>query len=74
MPGKCREETVMPIPADRRGRGHSRGRGRSGVAALDYVLVLAVILPLVAFVMWIGPRVMQLAYEMVCVLVSWPFM
>jgi hypothetical protein len=35
---------------------------------------LAVILPLVAFVMWIGPRVMQLAYEMVCVLVSWPFM
>jgi hypothetical protein len=58
----------MPTPGDR------RGRGRSGVAALDYVLVLGVILPLVAFVMWIGPRIMQLAYEMVCVLVSWPFM
>jgi hypothetical protein len=49
-------------------------QNRSGVAALDYVLVLAVILPLVAFVMWIGPRVMRLTYEMVCVLVSWPFM
>ena len=64
----------MPIPAYRHAGRHGRGHDRSGVAALDYVLVLAVILPLVAFVMWIGPRIMQLAYEMVCVLVSWPFM
>ena len=51
-----------------------RGRTRAGVAALDYVLVLGVILPMVAFVMLVGPRIMKLAYEMVCVLVSWPFM
>jgi len=50
------------------------GRGRAGVATLDYVLVLGVILPMAAFAMWIGPRIMKLAYEMVCVLVSWPFM
>lgn len=47
---------------------------RAGAAALDYVLVLGVILPLVAFVMWAGPRIIRLAYEMISVLVSWPFM
>ena len=47
---------------------------RAGLATVDYVLVLGVILPMVTFVMWIGPRVMRLAYEMVCTLVSWPFM
>ncbi len=50
------------------------GAGRRGVAALDYVLVLAVILPAVAFVMWAGPRIIRLVNEMTCVLVSWPFM
>ena len=48
--------------------------GRRGLASVDYVLVLGVVLPLVAFIMWIGPRIIRLAYEMVCVLVSWPFM
>ena len=51
-----------------------RRRRRSGLASLDYVLVLGVILPLVVFVMWAGPRIVRLAYEMVCVLISWPFM
>ncbi len=51
-----------------------RVKHRRGVAALDYVLVLGVVLPMVAFVFVIGPRIMHLAYEMVCVLVSWPFM
>jgi len=55
------------------GRG-ARRAGRRGVAALDYVLVLAVILPAVAFVMWAGPRIIRLVNEMTCVLVSWPFM
>lgn len=55
----------------RRNRGRP-GR-RAGLASLDYVLILGVVLPLVVFVMWIGPRIMRLAYEMVCVLVSWPF-
>ena len=44
------------------------------MAALDYVLVLGVVLPLVTFIMWIGPRMMRLVYDMVCLLISWPFM
>ncbi len=54
--------------------GKERRASRRGAAALDYVLVLGVILPMVAFVMWAGPRIMQLVYEMICVMVSWPFM
>jgi hypothetical protein len=29
---------------------------------------------LAVFVMWAAPRIMRLAYEMVCVLIAWPFM
>ena len=53
--------------------GRKVGR-RSGLATLDYVLVLAVVLPMVAFIVRIGPEIIRLAYEMVCVLLSWPFM
>jgi hypothetical protein len=41
---------------------------------LDYVLVLGVVFPLAAFLMWAGPRIIGLVYEMACMLVSWPFM
>jgi hypothetical protein len=47
---------------------------RSGVAALDYMLVLGVILPLVAFIMVIGPKMIGLVYSMISLLISWPFM
>ena len=47
---------------------------RAGVTSLDYVLLLAVVFPLAAFILWAGPRIIRLACEMVCVLVSWPFM
>lgn len=53
---------------------NGRRRRRLGAATVDYVLLLGVIFPLAAFIMWIGPRIIRLAYEMVCVLVSWPFM
>ena len=46
---------------------------RAGLASLDYVLILGVVLPMAAFTMWVGPRIMRLAYEMVCLFVSWPF-
>jgi hypothetical protein len=49
-------------------------RRRAGAATLDYVLVLAVVLPLIALVLRIAPRMMNLVYEMTSVLVSWPFM
>jgi hypothetical protein len=51
-----------------------RPRNRRGAAVLDLALILGVILPLAAFVMWIGPRIMNLVYEMLGLFVSWPFM
>ena len=47
---------------------------RRGLATLDYVLLLGVILPLAAFLFRVGPLIIRLAYEMVCAIVSWPFM
>ena len=55
----------------RRRRGF---RKRRGAASVDYVLILAVILPLVAWMMTAGRQIILLAYEMVCLLVAWPFM
>lgn len=49
-------------------------RQRCGAATLDYVLVMAVVLPMLAFVLRIAPRLMNLVYEMTSVLISWPFM
>ena len=37
-------------------------------------LPLFVVLPLAAFLFWAAPRMMNLVYEMSCVLISWPFM
>ena len=47
---------------------------RKGVASLDYILVGGVVLPMAAFVLWIGPRIIQQVYDMVAVQVGWPFM
>ena len=53
---------------------HHRQRSRRrGVATLDYVLVICVVLPLAAFMFWAGPRMMNLVYEMTTVLLGWPF-
>lgn len=46
---------------------------RRGAASLDYVLTIAIVLPLAAFLFWAAPRIMNLVYEMSTVLVSWPF-
>lgn len=51
-----------------------RLRVRRGAATLDYVLLLAIVLPMATFVLWASPRIMNLVYEMTCVLISWPFM
>jgi hypothetical protein len=59
----------------RRGKRLLRARsGRRGAATLDYILLLCLIFPLGTFVFWAAPRLMNLVYEMLCVLVSWPFM
>ena len=54
-------------------RGAQRARRRGAVSTLDYVLVLVVMLPMVALVMGAGPRMMRAVYEMLCVMISWPF-
>jgi hypothetical protein len=48
--------------------------GRRGAASLDYVLVLGVILPLATFMMTVGPKIIRAAYDMVRILVTWPFL
>ncbi|NMC21569.1 MAG: hypothetical protein GYA33_14260 [Thermogutta sp.] len=57
-----------------RRREYTAGDRRGAAATLDYVLVMGVILPAAAFSMWAGPRIIRLAYEMVYVLLVWPFM
>ena len=54
--------------------GGRRRKGRRGSAALDYFLVLCVILPMVIFTMRVAPRIMNLVYEMVLVMISWPLL
>lgn len=38
------------------------------------MLILATLLPMVLFIVVKGKRMMQLVWEMLCVLVSWPLM
>ena len=52
----------------------SKTRRRKGLATLDYVLLLGVIMPLAVFLFRVGPLIIRLVYEMECALVSWPFM
>ena len=47
---------------------------RRGAAALDYVLALGVMLPLAAFLMGVGPRMVRRVYEMISLFVTWPFL
>jgi len=47
---------------------------RRGVASLDYILVGGVVLPMAAFVLWIGPRIIQQVYDMIAVQIGWPFL
>jgi hypothetical protein len=59
---------------ERKLASNAGNRRRPGAASLDFVLATAVILPMVAFVLWAAPRIMNLVYEMTCGLVSWPFL
>lgn len=50
-----------------------RRRNRRGISSLDYILLSCVVLPLVAMVMYYGRWIMQYAYEMMSILIAWPF-
>ncbi|MCS7306749.1 MAG: hypothetical protein NZ602_16775 [Thermoguttaceae bacterium] len=47
---------------------------RGAAASLDYILVLCVVLPMVAFMMTAGRQILWLTYEMLSTLICWPFM
>ena len=51
-----------------------RQASRKGIASLDYILVGGVVLPMAAFVLWIGPRIIQQVYDMIAVQIGWPFL
>jgi len=49
-------------------------RRRRGAATLDYVLVLAAVLPMVGMSYYYSMKIIRAVYEMTCTLVCWPFM
>ena len=51
----------------------NRSKHRRGAATIDYFLLMAVVLPLAVFMMRIAPRMMRSVYDLLTVVVSWPF-
>ncbi len=49
-------------------------RQRAGVATLDYVLLMGVVLPLAAVVIPLAMRAMRLVFEFAAVTISWAFL
>jgi hypothetical protein len=49
-------------------------RSRRGAATLDYVLLLGTLSTLGGVALYLGSKVIVLAYDMVCAFVAWPFM
>ena len=50
-----------------------RGK-RRGSATIDYFLLICIVVPLAAFILRIAPRAMQSVYDLMTVIVAWPFM
>ena len=65
--------SLRRVPDPRPGERMSHPRA-GAVSTLDYVLGLCVVFPLVAFAMPTGKRIIQLSWETICVMISWPFM
>lgn len=49
-------------------------RKRRGVATLDYILVLGIIMPLAFIVVPTGMRMIRAVYDLMTVMIAWPFM
>jgi hypothetical protein len=47
---------------------------RRGSATIDYFLLIAITLPLAAFILRIAPRAIQSVYDLLTVVVAWPFL
>jgi len=70
---------VQPEPLGNLRRGNPgrrhvrRGSARRGAAALDYALVMGIVLPFATVTFWAVPLILHWVYEMTCVLWGWPF-
>jgi hypothetical protein len=60
--------------AGHRTRHFETGRRRHGSATIDYFLLICIVLPLAAFILRVAPRAMQSVYDLLTVVVAWPFM
>ena len=63
----------MGGPMNRRRMNRRRHR-RRGSATIDYFLIICIVLPLAALVLHFGPRAMHSVYDMLTVVVAWPFL
>jgi hypothetical protein len=61
----------QPVTRVKAGRVRRR---RVGEAVLDYVLLLAAVLPMLAISYYYSMRIIRAVYEMTCTLICWPFM
>jgi hypothetical protein len=71
-PSEVRESIVI-ASASRRDVREVRSR-RRGAASLDYILTLGTMLSMAAVAIAYSRRLIVLAYEVICGLISWPFM
>ena len=55
-------------------RSPGRRHRRRGSATIDYFLIICIVLPLAALVLHFGPRAMHSVYDMLTVVVAWPFL
>jgi hypothetical protein len=57
------------------GDDHADGlQHRRAAASLDYILVIGVVFLLGGLSLVLSSKIMVLAYDMICALVSWPFL
>jgi hypothetical protein len=55
-------------------RPRRRFRRRAGAATIDYFLVVCIVLPLASLVLYFGPSAIRSVYDLMTVVVAWPFM
>ena len=55
-------------------RRTSRKGRRRGSATIDYFLIVCIVLPLAALVLQFGPRAIHSVYDLLTVVVAWPFL
>ena len=58
----------------RKRNGLSLRTSRRGIGTIDYFLVICIIVPLAAFMIFAVPRILRLVYEMMITMVDMPLL